>query len=54
MTYDIHFEPEELDEEDARKHGFKQIIWDSVSPDLIKFTERFGYRTSPNEVVKDL
>jgi hypothetical protein len=41
-------------EEDARKHGFKQIIWDSVSPDLIKFTERFGYRTSPNEVVKDL
>jgi len=41
-------------EADARKHGFTQIIWESTSKDLIKFTERFGYRRSQNEIVKDL
>jgi hypothetical protein len=43
-----------LIEADARKHGFTQIIWDSVSPDLIRFAERFGYRKSEHEILKDL
>jgi hypothetical protein len=41
-------------ESDARKHGFKQIIWESSSTDLIRFSERFGYRRSETEIVKDL
>lgn len=41
-------------EADARKHGFTQIIWESTSPGLIQFTEKFGYHRSPNEIVKTL
>ena len=41
-------------EDDARKHGFTQIIWESTSEALIKFTEPFGYRRSLNEIVKNL
>lgn len=41
-------------EADARKHGFTQIIWESTSESLIKFTEQFGYRRSQSEIVKDL
>jgi len=41
-------------EADARKHGFTQIIWDSTSEDLISFAERFGYRRSQSEIMKDL
>jgi hypothetical protein len=43
-----------LIEADARKHGFTEIIWESVSEPLIKFTEQFGYHRSPNEIVKSL
>jgi len=41
-------------EESARNHGYTQIIWDSTSEPLIKFAERFGYRRSQSEIVKDL
>lgn len=41
-------------EKDAKKHGFTQIIFDSVAEPLIKFSEKFGYRRSQCEVIKDL
>lgn len=41
-------------EEQARQKGYKQIIWESTSDSLIEFTKHFGYRVSPNEIVKDL
>lgn len=39
---------------EARQHGYIQIIWDSVSASLVRFAEKFGYRSSPNEIVKDI
>lgn len=36
------------------KNRCTQLIWDSVSESLIKFTERFGYRRSPNEIIKTI
>lgn len=47
-----HFIP--MIESEARKKGYRQIIWESTSTSLIKFAKAFGYRASPNEIVKDL
>lgn len=43
-----------LIEEKAKSKQWSQIIFESVSQKLIRFTECFGYRKSPNEIVKDL
>ena len=41
-------------ERDAKSKGFMQVIWESTSSPLIAFVGRFGYRRSPNEIVKDV
>jgi hypothetical protein len=41
-------------EHDAKSKGFVQVIWESTSTPLISFVKRFGYRSSQNEIVKDV
>lgn len=38
----------------AASRGYKQIIFESVFSPLIKFLEKRGFRSSPEEIVSDL
>jgi hypothetical protein len=39
---------------EAKKRGYKQLIFESVFKPLIRFLGKRGFRSSPNEQVKDL
>jgi hypothetical protein len=39
---------------DAVKHGYMQIVFESVYRPLVLFLHRLGFKTSPNEQVYDL